>query len=234
VTGTFAPSEYVTTFIDTEKPVAEADDEISVRVEDADGKLLGQSQAKLTSADINSGVTKIQVNVTSPPPTPQGFTVRGTIYVYDDVTPAGNELKVSVSNVTKNLTETDTTGATAENSQYTVTFVSTDGPVAESGDTIQVEVRNSDRTILLGKATSNLGDAEIAENSAVVHVMLPSFPWDVNKDRVINIFDLVLVAGSFGKPIPDPPPDPNPDVNRDDVINIFDLVIIAGRFDETY
>ena len=51
-------------------------------------------------------------------------------------------------------------------------------------------------------------------------------PVDVNKDGIVNIQDLVLVANSFGQSFPE---DGNPvDVNGDGVVNIQDLVQVAG------
>ena len=49
---------------------------------------------------------------------------------------------------------------------------------------------------------------------------------DVNRDRVVNILDLVLVASSFGQQVPGTG---NPaDVNEDGIINVVDLVTVAG------
>ncbi len=49
---------------------------------------------------------------------------------------------------------------------------------------------------------------------------------DVNRDGVVNISDLVLVASSFNQEVPE---GGNPaDVNEDDVVNIVDLVQVAG------
>ena len=55
---------------------------------------------------------------------------------------------------------------------------------------------------------------------------------DVNKDGVVNIQDLVLVAGSFGQTA-DRNAVINPDVNRDGVINVLDLVRVSNSFGET-
>ena len=56
----------------------------------------------------------------------------------------------------------------------------------------------------------------------------PQLVGDVNKDGVVNIFDLVLVAGHFGQA-----GDDSTDVNADGVVNIFDLVLVAGAFGNT-
>ena len=49
---------------------------------------------------------------------------------------------------------------------------------------------------------------------------------DVNRDNVVNILDLVLVASSFGQRIQ---VEGNPaDVNEDGIVNIIDLVRVAG------
>ncbi len=61
--------------------------------------------------------------------------------------------------------------------------------------------------------------AEIAEP--------PKPAWDVNKDGVVNILDLTLVASQFGET-----GDIDADVNRDGVVNILDLTLVASHFGE--
>ena len=51
---------------------------------------------------------------------------------------------------------------------------------------------------------------------------------DVNGDGVVNIQDLVLVAGRFGQTGQN-----DADVNGDGVVNIQDLVLVAGAFGNT-
>jgi hypothetical protein len=62
-------------------------------------------------------------------------------------------------------------------------------------------------------------DAEIVEP--------PTPPWDVNKDGVINILDLTLVAANFGQTGATAA-----DVNGDNVVNILDLTLVASHFGE--
>ena len=60
------------------------------------------------------------------------------------------------------------------------------------------------------------------ESAAVVMPRLG----DVNRDGVVNILDLVIVASSFAQPVPK---EGNPaDVDEDGVVNIVDLVKVAG------
>ena len=47
---------------------------------------------------------------------------------------------------------------------------------------------------------------------------------DINRDGVVNILDLTLVAQGFGSNKAEA------DVNRDGVVNVFDLVMVAGAF----
>ena len=52
--------------------------------------------------------------------------------------------------------------------------------------------------------------------------------YDVNQDGVVNISDLVLVAGRLGQSGPNAA-----DVNGDGVVNIQDLILLAGALGET-
>ncbi len=55
---------------------------------------------------------------------------------------------------------------------------------------------------------------------------------DVNTDGMINILDLVLVAGFLGE-TPTEDQTVNPDVNGDGQVNILDLVLVANHLGET-
>ena len=57
----------------------------------------------------------------------------------------------------------------------------------------------------------------------------PKLMGDVNGDNMVNIFDLVIAAGNFGKV----GADIMGDVNADGNVNIFDLVMVAGNFGKT-
>ena len=51
---------------------------------------------------------------------------------------------------------------------------------------------------------------------------------DVNKDGIVNIIDLTLVASNFGKTGQN-----SADVNGDGIVNIIDLTLVAGAFGNT-
>ena len=54
---------------------------------------------------------------------------------------------------------------------------------------------------------------------------------DLNRDKTVNVQDLVMVAASFGQPIPEE--GSSADVNGDGVINVIDLVLVAGALGNT-
>ena len=71
-----------------------------------------------------------------------------------------------------------------------------------------------------GSSTPQIENAEITEP--------PQLPEDVNKDGVVNIIDLTLVASSFGKSGQN-----SADVNDDGIVNIIDLTLVAAAFGNT-
>ena len=64
------------------------------------------------------------------------------------------------------------------------------------------------------------------EQSVTAIAEPPPIPQDVNRDDVVNILDLVLVASDLG----DEGLDLAADVNGDGIVNILDLVLVAGAF----
>ena len=64
------------------------------------------------------------------------------------------------------------------------------------------------------------------ENGQIVES--PKLTGDINEDGVVNIQDLVIVAGQFGQWGQN-----SADVNKDGVVNIQDLVLVAGAFGNT-
>ena len=53
-------------------------------------------------------------------------------------------------------------------------------------------------------------------------------PWDVNNDKIVDVFDLVLVGIEFGQS----GENIAGDVNGDGVVDVFDLILVAWHFGE--
>ena len=74
-----------------------------------------------------------------------------------------------------------------------------------------------------GSGSSSVPEIENAEISEPAQL-----PEDVNRDGVVNIIDLTLVASNFGKTGSN-----DADVNGDGVVNIIDLTLVAAAFGNT-
>ena len=57
---------------------------------------------------------------------------------------------------------------------------------------------------------------------------IEAFPWDINENGIVDVFDLVIVASEFGQTASGL----SGDVNRDGLVDIFDLVAVAKHFGE--
>ena len=111
-----------------------------------------------------------------------------------------------------------------------VTFSVTSGGGTLSATSVTTDVNGRAESILMlgpnpGTNTVEVGVTGIQEKQSVSAIAeLPPIPQDVNRDDVVNILDLVLVASVLG----DGGRDLDADVNRDGVVNILDLVSVAG------
>ncbi|MBC8231221.1 T9SS type A sorting domain-containing protein [bacterium] len=97
-TGTAGKGQYSVTFLDMQKPVAKAGDEILVTVKDAQGKLVGQSRYTLTAAEVEANVTKVDVTPTKAidiKPVTAILTLRKGINVISVPTKADKDLRMS-------------------------------------------------------------------------------------------------------------------------------------------
>ena len=78
------------------------------------------------------------------------------------------------------------------------------------------------------RATSGTDSTMTAEITITTTIEPPPTPWDVNGDGIVNIQDLVLVAGQFGES----GEGLKGDINGDGTVNIQDLVLVASHLGE--
>ena len=69
------------------------------------------------------------------------------------------------------------------------------------------------------------------QGSAITVVASPN--WEVNKDYVVDMQDIVILGIDFDKNI-EGNPRPNPDVTRDGLVDLFDLVAVASHYPDEY
>ena len=55
-----------------------------------------------------------------------------------------------------------------------------------------------------------------------IYLRVPN-PFDLNKDHIVNVLDLILVVNGFGES--------DPDLNSDGVVNILDLVLVVQEIE---
>jgi parallel beta-helix repeat protein len=86
--------------------------------------------------------------------------------------------------------------------------------------------------------SDGLGDTPYvidADNTDYYPLMNPWAPLgDINNDRIVDIYDIVIAAQAFGTIPGDLNWNPQADLYQDEVIDIFDLIIIAIHYGETY
>lgn len=77
------------------------------------------------------------------------------------------------------------------------------------------------------------GETDTGDNTFTDGTVKLTIVGDVNGDKIVDIFDCVIIALAFGS-IPDNPNwNPNADINNDSIIDIFDLVLVATHYGET-
>ena len=108
-----------------------------------------------------------------------------------------------------------------------VTLVSTSGTEEHDGDGILATL--TFEVVVVKHSALSLSDVILSSNSgeifypAIENARVLGAVGDVSGDGVVNVADLVLVAGQIGKR-----GENSADVNGDNVVNIADLVLVAG------
>ena len=77
------------------------------------------------------------------------------------------------------------------------------------------------------------GIDEAAINFTYTGTVTVTIPGDINGDFIADIFDAILLAGSFNSQPGSPRWNPNADLNGDRIIDIYDAIILAGNYGKT-
>ena len=77
------------------------------------------------------------------------------------------------------------------------------------------------------------GEAYSGDNLRIDGNVLISMAGDLNGDRVVDIFDIAMLALAFGSVQGDPNWNATADINGDGLVDIFDVVIVATHFGDT-
>jgi hypothetical protein len=83
---------------------------------------------------------------------------------------------------------------------------------------------------LLANPDSNGSDEVTLLNNAGLVVVAVSVRGDLDLNGHVDVADLLILAGSFGKHVGDPDCDPGCDLNADGAVDVSDLLILAGNW----
>ena len=78
------------------------------------------------------------------------------------------------------------------------------------------------------EALDRIGEAEALEQG--LEALIWIYLCDLNDDRVVSIFDIVIMAGAYGSKPGDAKWNPKADLDQDGEISIFDIVKAAGNY----
>lgn len=77
------------------------------------------------------------------------------------------------------------------------------------------------------------GEIDVENNNLTTWILV-TIPGDVDGDREVNIFDIVMIAGAYGTEEGNPDYNPCYDIDGDKQIDIFDVVVAAGNYGENW
>jgi hypothetical protein len=81
-----------------------------------------------------------------------------------------------------------------------------------------------------GNATGVIGETDLADNNHVYGVVFVGIPGDLNRDGVVNIVDVTIVAIAYTCKSGDDRWNANADISCDGVINIVDIASVAKEY----
>ena len=89
--------------------------------------------------------------------------------------------------------------------------------------------------VLKANTTAVGGDTYAGDNVVIQGAIFVTLVGDVDGNRAVNIFDIVIIAGSYGAPSQESPLyNPYADIDNSYAINIFDVVLAAANYGKSW
>jgi len=77
------------------------------------------------------------------------------------------------------------------------------------------------------------GETNTTDNNLTLQGIILTISGDVNGDGIVDIYDAILIAKSFGSNPNKPNWNPNTDLNEDDAVDIYDAILLANNYGKT-
>ncbi|MHA1833359.1 MAG: dockerin type I repeat-containing protein, partial [Candidatus Baldrarchaeia archaeon] len=87
--------------------------------------------------------------------------------------------------------------------------------------------------VISAYATPVPSETDTTDNTFTDGTIYVGTPGDINGDKIVDIFDAVLLAAAAGSTPGSPNWNPNADINADFIIDVFDAVILAAHAGQT-
>jgi hypothetical protein len=75
-----------------------------------------------------------------------------------------------------------------------------------------------------------LGEIDTTDNMLIDGLVFVTLPGDVNADTEVDLFDAILLAGSFNSNPASPNWNPNADINNNDIVDLYDAILLASHY----
>jgi len=79
-----------------------------------------------------------------------------------------------------------------------------------------------------------LGENYTEDNMLGSNQVIVTIPGDLNGDKIVDIYDAIILANHFEFDRYHPSWDSNVDINNDEIIDIYDAILLAANYGESW